>query len=204
MRVGRGSSPNPRRGCCHLQPKPFPLFPSEFHFSRCALLKKPLRSGGGLFGVSVCPVYDSALQEHTFFPRPGFNKALQQGLSPRGCCLGLVWLSAALGLDKALLNSARGRKVGSWVSSTNMIFILFFSRPPAWWLSHSYCEFVSNRGLMAPHYREKQAPLSPGEREKPCPTSCSTNCNTASVRVDIMTWRALPLGFTWGFHASCL
>lgn len=90
-----------------------PLFPSEFHVSGCASVKKPLSSGGGWFGASASPVCDSALQEHTFFSRPGFNKALPRCLRPEVACLGLVWLSAALGPDKALLNSARGRKVES-------------------------------------------------------------------------------------------
>lgn len=88
--------PKPSRGCC-LQPEPFPLFSLRLsHQCMCPLQR-------GFLGASVG---DSALQEHELFPKPGFNKALP----PRGCCLGLVWLS---GLDEALLNSARGRKVES-------------------------------------------------------------------------------------------
>lgn len=43
--------------------------------------------------------------------------------------------------------------------------------------------------------------MDPHYWEKPCPTLCSTNWNTASVRVDIIRWRVLPLSWTEVFMA---
>lgn len=97
----------PREQICLTQPQmwpllPFPPFP--LRISQNSAKKAPQLGKGGLFGA---PVGDSALQE--FLPRPGFNKSLLQV-----CCSGLVRLSAALGSDEALLNSARGREAESW------------------------------------------------------------------------------------------
>lgn len=131
-------------------------------------------------------------------------------------CLGLAWLSAALGLGRGLLNSGIGRKVESWISSTNMIFILFFFSPSLLVFCTYIVSFISKSSLMdtalchCSSLPEKSqaaalpALVSSREKEKPCPTSCSTNWNIVSGRVDIMRWKVLPLGLRFSRNISVI